>query len=624
MLCPVCAREQAAKSVRCADCDADLTGLPMQPLPLEALLGQTLRGYRIESFLGAGGMGSVFLATHARMQRKVALKVLPNDFANDPEMVERFRREARAVADLEHPAVVPVYDMFCERGLYCIAMAYIEGGSLRQLLRERGRLGQIEAARLIHQAALGLVAVARRGIVHRDIKPDNLLLGKDGVLRIADFGVARCRNTATLTQGGALIGTAKYMAPEQCRDGRLADHRSDLYALGCTLFELLTGRPPFAGPGTCNYIEQHLFQPPPDLRALRPDIAAEMAQLIARLLAKDPEERFAHGGELASALEAFLPGFVSAAALASAPHHTPTQPAGLRLPSPPPVRRPAARPVRFRWPLLLLLFAILAGVLVWLPPEQDPRWHSWQRALWGEPFEAEAFALEPAPSSLLPCPDASLTVVLRGRVGGRDAAELHEIRLAGRTLPLDEHGSFSLERVLAPGRHAVLLQLGGVTRSWELFIDPWLDAGEAHRQANELERAKQAYVQSLQLRQQAYARRSDRAAAAWDVLFLVFRLSSTLRQLGTREAAAGLLQGGLLLAPGLQRWPPGADREAAQSFCQGAIDSGRAFLRAFPGAPNARRELALALACRSALRTAAGDRTGAQQDADEVVELLEK
>lgn len=277
----------------------------------EDFVGQTVAGYQIESKLGKGAMGAVFLATQVTLKRKVALKVLSPRLSSDAGCTERFQREAQALAKLDHGGIVPVFDMFHAHGLFCIAMGYCAGGSVRDLLKREGKLSERRAADLVQQTARGLWAAAQAGIVHRDIKPDNLLLTGAGRVRIADFGLVKAQPGSDdttrpkgLTTAGELLGTPPYMSPEQLRGSQKTDHRSDLYSLGCTLFELLTGNTPFQGPTAVNFVEQHLLRQPPDLR--RMFVTPTLAQVVARLLEKDPEKRFQTGAELASALQRHL------------------------------------------------------------------------------------------------------------------------------------------------------------------------------------------------------------------------------------------------------------------------------------------------------------------------------
>ena len=270
------------------------------------MVGNTVRDYRIERLLGQGGMGAVFLATHTRLDRKVAVKVLPDELAKDETFIQRFEREARAVAQLHHPAIVQVHDMFEEEGNYYLILEYLGGGSIRDLLEEEGPLPEWAAACLIRFAALGLHAAAEAGFVHRDIKPDNLLLTENGEVKIADFGLVHMEAAGTtLTEIGTTVGTPAYMAPEQWEDIRTCDHRTDLYSLGCTLYELLVGEPPFLGPSVTNFMTHHLTKSVPPLRSKRPDVSQGLEQVVLKLLSKKQGDRFTTGAELAEALDPF-------------------------------------------------------------------------------------------------------------------------------------------------------------------------------------------------------------------------------------------------------------------------------------------------------------------------------
>ncbi len=271
--------------------------------------GRTLNGYRFDQLLAEGGMGTVYLATHMRLQRTVAVKVLPPHLAREEDLIARFQQEARVLATLDNPTVVPIYDLFYADGYFCIAMKFVKGGSLKDLLIRDGALEEKRAAELVKQAALGLWSAAQAGVVHRDIKPDNLLLSEKGDVLIADFGVAKMLQAEKpLTVHGESVGTPGYMSPEQWEDCRQVDHRSDLYSLGCALHELLAGDLPFAGPSSVNYMKQHTFRAPPDLREVRPGLSSRIRHVVAKLLAKKPEDRFQTGEELAAALDAVILG----------------------------------------------------------------------------------------------------------------------------------------------------------------------------------------------------------------------------------------------------------------------------------------------------------------------------
>ncbi len=265
----------------------------------EHFLGQVINGYRVTRKLGVGGMGAVFEATQVKLNRKVAIKVLQPSSFGDARAVLRFEREAQTLAQLDHPAVIPVFDMFEAHGMRCIAMGYAAGGSLRELIGDVGIMPEDQAADIIGQVALGLWAVAQKGIIHRDIKPGNLLLASDGQIKIGDFGLVKSTQAEGLTKTGMVIGTPAYMAPEQFTDVRSADHRSDLYSLGCVLYEMVSGRIPFQGPSVVMFLRQHLKKVP-ELSGL--SISNQLFRILERLLAKKPEHRFQTGKDLYDAL----------------------------------------------------------------------------------------------------------------------------------------------------------------------------------------------------------------------------------------------------------------------------------------------------------------------------------
>lgn len=299
---------------------------------------------RLIDKLGQGGMGAVYRAQHQTLGRVVALKILPAEFTQNPEYVQRFLREARAAAQLKHPNIVQVYDAGEQQGQYYICMEFVDGSSLASFLKQRGFLGEGDGLRLMAQAVQGLAAAHAQGLVHRDIKPENLLLGKDGVLKIADFGlVSNLHGDSALTQAGAMLGTPTYMSPEQC-EGQTADARSDLYSLGATFFRLLTGSAPFSAPTPIGILYKHKFEATPDPRAINPALSEQVARLLLKLMAKQPAERFQSALELSaqlnalgyaeeptrspSALAALAPGSSPAVSASAAAH-----PSGAALPS---------------------------------------------------------------------------------------------------------------------------------------------------------------------------------------------------------------------------------------------------------------------------------------------------
>jgi Protein kinase domain len=268
--------------------------------------GDIFAGCRVDGVLGRGGMGVVYRATDVRLGRPVALKLIASDRASDPELRERFEREARLTAAIDHPNVVPVYAAGEERGSLFLVVRYVPGTDLHELLAQEGRLDPERAARIVAQVADGLDAAHAAGLVHRDVKPANVLLAGDHVY-LSDFGLTRVQGADTrLTESGAWMGTVDFMSPEQLRGGR-TDARSDVYALGCLLFAALTGRPPFRRDSVPATIQAHLNDPPP-----RPSEVAEVPAafdaVVARALAKDPDDRWPSAGDLGRAALAAASG----------------------------------------------------------------------------------------------------------------------------------------------------------------------------------------------------------------------------------------------------------------------------------------------------------------------------
>jgi tRNA A-37 threonylcarbamoyl transferase component Bud32 len=262
--------------------------------------------YRIVRKLGQGGMGAVYQAEHKIMERVVAVKVISSGFVDSPAAAERFQREVRAAAKLDHANIVRAYDADHAGNTMLLAMEFVKGRSLAEAVASKGPLPVAYACNCVRQAAQGLQHAADSGMVHRDIKPQNLMLTDKGVVKILDFGLAKLaserKSQAGLTGAGMIMGTPEYMAPEQARDTAAADIRADIYALGCTLFFLLTGRTPFRGGTAIEILTRKVMDAPPRVTDLRPEVPSHLADLIARMLSKDPAERPQTPKEVAKAL----------------------------------------------------------------------------------------------------------------------------------------------------------------------------------------------------------------------------------------------------------------------------------------------------------------------------------
>ncbi len=256
--------------------------------------------YALLERIGSGGMADVYRATDRRLGREVAVKVLrPMD--GDPAFVERFRREARHAAGIQHPNVAAVYDVGEDGDDRYIVMELVRGQTLKDLVRARGALPEDEAITIAEHVARGLQAAHARGVVHRDLKAQNVLLGADGQPRIVDFGIAKGGGGTALTNTAAVLGTAHYFSPEQA-SGAPADHRSDLYSLGVVLFELLTGAPPFDGQNPVEIAMRHVSDPPRRPSAVRPGLRRATDEAVLRALAKDPDQRYPSAAAMAVAL----------------------------------------------------------------------------------------------------------------------------------------------------------------------------------------------------------------------------------------------------------------------------------------------------------------------------------
>jgi len=273
---------------------------------------QSIGSYRILDKLGEGGMGTVYIAEHELLGKKVAIKVLLPEHSSDPELVQRFFNEARAATRINHPGIVEIFEFGYDkdRSAY-IVMECLRGESLGARLAREHTLSAATTVRLMSQVAGALAQAHREGIVHRDLKPDNIFVVPDPDViggeraKILDFGIAKLSEqtgSGVKTRAGAVIGTPTYMAPEQFRGAAGVDHRADIYALGAVIYEMLTGRPPFIGEGMAELMEKHLLEPPPPPRSLVPTIPPALERVVLRALAKRPEDRQSSAEELATEL----------------------------------------------------------------------------------------------------------------------------------------------------------------------------------------------------------------------------------------------------------------------------------------------------------------------------------
>jgi serine/threonine-protein kinase len=272
--------------------------------------GFFLGKYKLLGHLGTGGMSSVYLAEHLLMQRRVAIKVLPQSRVEDTSYLARFRREAQAAAALDHRNIVRAFDIDNEGKHHYIVMEYVEGRDLQNVVKGDGPLDYNRAAEYIRQAAEGLQHAHDANLIHRDIKPANLLVDNKGVVKVLDMGLARftdeTTSSLTIAHDENVLGTADYLAPEQAKNSHSVDYRADIYSLGCTLYYALTGHPPFRDGSLTERILKHQKEAPPSILLDRPDAPKELIEVCSRMMAKQPSARFQSAGEVATTLAAWL------------------------------------------------------------------------------------------------------------------------------------------------------------------------------------------------------------------------------------------------------------------------------------------------------------------------------
>lgn len=319
MFCPDCGTWNRSAAARCTRCGIPLPEVAAPPadIPDEELRDLrriTGNRYTVVKRLGSGGMANVYFARHAHLGSPLVIKVLHTSLAREPEMRERFRREAEAAARLSHPFICGILDLGESGDLVYLVMPYCAGGSLADQLARHKTRSPVAAASTAVQVACALDYAHRHGVVHRDIKPDNILFDEDGNALLTDFGIATARFHGRLTAVGRAMGTPHYMSPEQAM-GKLVDGRSDLYAVGLLLYEMLIGQPPFDGDDAyaVGYKHVHDVPTPPD--TIDPRVPASLNSIVMRCLSKQPADRYDRGFDLADALLTFLNSSGAAAAM---------------------------------------------------------------------------------------------------------------------------------------------------------------------------------------------------------------------------------------------------------------------------------------------------------------------
>ena len=312
MFCTQCGTWNRAASATCSRCESNLPELERAPFErpdddITRLRRAAGNRYRVERRLGGGGMADVYLAEQTQLARRVVLKVLHPHLARDAEVAERFRREAEAAAKLLHPHICGILDYAATGEVLFTVMPYLDGGSLADLIQRMRTVDPARAAAVAAQVACALDYAHRHGVVHRDVKPDNVLFDEDGNAVLTDFGIATARFHGRLTASGRAMGTPHYMSPEQAM-GKLIDGRSDIYAVGILLYEALLGFPPFDGADSFSVSYKQVHEAPVVPTDVSSRVPAELSDIVMRCLAKQPTQRYGRGHEVADALIAFLRG----------------------------------------------------------------------------------------------------------------------------------------------------------------------------------------------------------------------------------------------------------------------------------------------------------------------------
>jgi serine/threonine-protein kinase len=353
------------------------------------LTGTTLGDYRILRRLGQGGMGQVYLAEQIALKRHVALKLLNPELAADADSLKRFEREATAVAKATHANIVQVYAFQSVGGHHLIALEYVEGKNLREYLEKKGPPEILLGLSIMRQVAAALQRASELGIIHRDIKPDNVLLTRKGEVKVADFGLSRAADDQSLTKSHISMGTPLYMSPEQFEAKKTIDHRADIYSFGATCYHMFAGHPPFKGTAPLEIAVQHLQNEPQPLAEIRPDLPRELCAIIHKMMAKSPADRYQMGREIVRDVAKLRDTLVGSAHVTVPPAGPSAPPSTSTTPAPRPedvistLAMPRWRPPNWRRRLLLaslpvaLVFGLALGWLVnrrtpAAPPEERP------------------------------------------------------------------------------------------------------------------------------------------------------------------------------------------------------------------------------------------------------------
>lgn len=318
--------------------------------------------YRVGERLGGGGMAEVYRAADSVLGRTVAVKVLHPQFAGDPDFVARFRQEAQSAANLSHPNIVNIYDWGEQSGTYYIVMECIEGKDLKEVIDAQGPLSAAKTMEISAKVAAALDFAHRHDVIHRDIKPHNIVLTRDSEVKVTDFGIAR-RGASTMTQTGSVLGTAQYISPEQAQ-GRAVGPGSDIYSLGCVMYEMLTGDPPFTGENAVSVAVKQVNEAPVPPRQINPQVPEALQAIVLKAMAKRPEERYRSAEEMREDIQRVAqggsPDYAAAGMTTVLPTPVPTTPPSGPVATPPPKKKKV-----WPWVALAIGLAILAGVALW-------------------------------------------------------------------------------------------------------------------------------------------------------------------------------------------------------------------------------------------------------------------